>query len=124
MHSSSEWKTCRGIDGIWKMWQNYRVRICKRLRSPGIDSEESIPPAYLFWRAGTTNKIVVQARQAGNRFLGSLQGLQIRAQYICRHPRTLTHFAQKSLYTVHLKIFAHFLTVQYTLAYWSSHMFQ
>ncbi len=24
------------------------------LRSPGIDSEESIPPAYVAWRAGTT----------------------------------------------------------------------
>jgi hypothetical protein len=24
----------------------YRARICKRLRSTGIDSKESIPPAY------------------------------------------------------------------------------
>jgi hypothetical protein len=31
-----------------------RARICKRLRSPGIDSKESIPPAYVAWRAGTT----------------------------------------------------------------------
>ena len=29
-------------------------RICKRLRSSGIDSKESIPPAYVAWRAGTT----------------------------------------------------------------------
>ncbi len=28
-----------------------RGRICKRLRSPGIDSKESIPPAYVAWRA-------------------------------------------------------------------------
>ncbi len=28
--------------------------IVKRLRSPGIDSKESIPPAYVAWRAGTT----------------------------------------------------------------------
>jgi hypothetical protein len=28
------------------------ARICKRLWSPGIDSEESIPPAYVAGRAG------------------------------------------------------------------------
>ncbi len=39
-----------------------RARVCKRLRSPGINSEESIP------------------RRAGNRFLGSLKGLQMRDQ--------------------------------------------
>ncbi len=33
------------------------------------------------WRAGTSNKVVVPARQAGNRSLGSLKGLQIRALY-------------------------------------------
>jgi hypothetical protein len=59
----------------------YRARICKRLWRPGIDAEESIPPAYVAWRAGTTNRVVVPARQAGNRFLGSLKGLQIRALY-------------------------------------------
>jgi hypothetical protein len=46
-----------------------RARICKRLWRPGIDSEDSIPPAYVAWRAGTTNRVVVPARQAGNRFL-------------------------------------------------------
>jgi hypothetical protein len=57
-----------------------RARICKRLRRPGIDSEDSIPPACVAWRAGTTNRVVVQACQAGYQFLGSLKGLQIRAQ--------------------------------------------
>ncbi len=47
---------------------------------PGIDSEESNSPAYVAWRSGTTNRVVVLARQAGNRFLDSLKGLQIRAQ--------------------------------------------
>jgi hypothetical protein len=61
------------------MSMSSRVRICKRLRSPGIDSSESIPPAYVACRAGTTNRVVVPARQAGNRFLGSLKGVQIRA---------------------------------------------
>ncbi len=62
-----------------------RARICKRLRSPGIDSEESILSAYLAGRTGTTNMVVVPARQAGNRFLGSLKGLQIRAQLQLHH---------------------------------------
>ncbi len=56
-----------------------RARICKRLRSPGIDSEESIPLAYVAWRTGSTNRVVVPTHQAENRFLGSLNGLQIRA---------------------------------------------
>jgi hypothetical protein len=35
----------------------HRARICKRLRSPGIDTEESISPAYVAWRASTTNRV-------------------------------------------------------------------
>jgi hypothetical protein len=46
----------------------------------GIDSSELILPAYVAWQAGTTYRVVVPPRQAGNRFLGSLKGLQIRAQ--------------------------------------------
>jgi hypothetical protein len=46
---------------------------------PGTDFKESIPPAYLACRAGTSNRVVVPVRQAGNRFLGSLEGLKIRA---------------------------------------------
>jgi len=57
-----------------------RARICKRLRSPEIYYKESIPPAYVAWRAVTSNRVVVSARQTGNRFLGFLKGLQIRAQ--------------------------------------------
>jgi len=30
-----------------------KARIFKRLWSPGIDSKEWIPPAYVAWRAGT-----------------------------------------------------------------------
>ncbi len=55
------------------------ARICKHLRSPGINSEKSIPPAYVAWRAGATNMVFVPVRQARNRFLGSLKGVQIRA---------------------------------------------
>ncbi len=51
--------------------------ICNRfLRSQGNDSVESVPPVYVAWRAGTTNRVVVAARQAGNRFLYSLKGLK------------------------------------------------
>ncbi len=53
------------------LFDNSRDRICKRLLSPEIDSDGPIPPAYVARRAGTTNRVVVQARQAGNRFLGS-----------------------------------------------------
>ncbi len=31
----------------------FRVQTCKLLRRPAIDSMESIPPAYVAWRAGT-----------------------------------------------------------------------
>ncbi len=43
-------------------------------------AQESIPSAYVAWRAGTTSRGFVPARQVGNRFLGSFKGLQIRAQ--------------------------------------------
>jgi hypothetical protein len=53
-----------------------KTRIFKGLGSPGIETEESIPPAYVARRASTTNRVVVPARLAGNRFLGCLKGLQ------------------------------------------------
>jgi hypothetical protein len=34
-------------------------------------AQEAIPPAYVAWRASTSNKVVAPARQAGNLFLGS-----------------------------------------------------
>jgi hypothetical protein len=44
--------------------------------------QESIPPAYVAWRAGPSERVIVPASQvAGKRFLGSLKGLQIRAQF-------------------------------------------
>jgi hypothetical protein len=30
-----------------------------------MDSEESTPRGYVVWRAGTTNRVAVPARQAG-----------------------------------------------------------
>jgi hypothetical protein len=46
-----------------------------------LGAQESIPPAFVAWRAGTSNRVIVPARQAGNRFMGPLKGLQIRAQF-------------------------------------------
>jgi hypothetical protein len=37
------------------------ARICKRLRSPDIDSKESIPTAYVAWQAGTATLFDVPA---------------------------------------------------------------
>jgi hypothetical protein len=62
------------------------ARICKRLKSPGIYFKESIPTASVGWRAGTSNGVTIPARQAGNRFLGSIKGLQIRALECLRSP--------------------------------------
>jgi hypothetical protein len=45
-------------------------------------AQKSIPPAYVAWPAGMTNRVVVPARQDGIRFMGSLKGLQIRAQLL------------------------------------------
>ncbi len=52
----------RQLGSYRTLFQAYRARICKRLRSPGIDSEKSTPPAYVAW-AGTTNRVVVPIRQ-------------------------------------------------------------
>ncbi len=50
-----------------------RARICKRLRSPGIDSEESIPPTCVAWRAGATNRVCAPTRQAKESIPGLLK---------------------------------------------------
>ncbi len=47
----------------------YWARICKHSRSPGIDSAS----LYIACRAGSLYRVVVLARQAGNRLLGSLK---------------------------------------------------
>ena len=72
------WLEGQHIPGVYPHF-NHWARICKRLWSPGIDSEESIPPAYVALRAGTTNRVAVSAPHGGNPFLGSLKGLQVRA---------------------------------------------
>ncbi len=51
-HIETEWAAA-GVQA------EYRGRICKRLRNPGIGSKES--QAYVAWRAGTTNKVILPA---------------------------------------------------------------
>jgi hypothetical protein len=70
---------------IINLYKEPWARVCKRFRSPGIGSKESIPPAYVAWRAGKTNRVTVPARQAGG--IDSLESipallkrLQTRAQ--------------------------------------------
>jgi hypothetical protein len=41
-----------------------------------------MPTAYVAWRARASKRVVVPVRQAWNRFLCSLKGFQIRAQFI------------------------------------------
>ncbi len=64
-----------------------RARICKRLRSPVIDSEKSIPTANAARRAGTITLFVIY-RPARNRFLGidfwAYQTFTNSASVLCR----------------------------------------
>jgi hypothetical protein len=65
------------------------ARICKRFRNPGIDSKESIPPAYVTWRASTTNRVLVHRMAESIPEL--LKHLQIRAL----GPLSLTNLSKK-----------------------------
>ncbi len=102
-----------------------KARLCKQLRSPGIDSTslgsllgryaksvcctgppgwESIPG--LLKRStntgsggpvrGTTNRVVVPARQAGNRFLGSLKRFTNTGSGLAFHPRCTALYGQQT----------------------------
>ncbi len=59
--------------------QSSAARIWKRLWSPGIDSEESIQPVYVAWRAGTTNRVVVPGPPGWKSIPGLLKRFTIRA---------------------------------------------
>ncbi len=52
------------------------------VKVPEINSEEAILPTYVALRSNPTNWVVLLAQLAGYQFLGSLKGLQIRAQYL------------------------------------------
>ncbi len=48
---------------VMQICTQYKSRICKRLGSPGNDSKESIPPDNVSCHTGTSNRVVVPARQ-------------------------------------------------------------
>jgi hypothetical protein len=74
-----------------------RARICKRLRSPGIGSKESILQAYVAWWAGAPHRVVVPARKAGNRFMGSLK----RFKNCVLMPAELTKVIAREYWTIY-----------------------
>ncbi len=47
--------------GNWRVMTQLRDGIFKLLRIPGIDSKESIWPAYVAWRAGTTTLFLLDS---------------------------------------------------------------
>jgi hypothetical protein len=69
-----------------RFWYNnsntYRGWISKCFRSPGIDSKEWIPPAYVPWRAGTITLMSYRSIRLyigwQNRFLGFLNVYKFR----------------------------------------------
>jgi hypothetical protein len=62
---------------------NPEPEFCKRLRSPGIGSKESIPPAYVAWRAGMfTIGLSYPPARLGIDSWAPLKGLKIRAVFL------------------------------------------
>jgi hypothetical protein len=45
--------------------RHQRERRRSPISSPAIDFKESNPPAYVAWRAGTSNRVVVTATRLG-----------------------------------------------------------
>ncbi len=72
-------KSLKAVHKNFGSYTRYRARICKLLRCSGIDSKESIPAAYVAWRAGTTTLFVVPSARLDSCEL--LKSLQNRAQY-------------------------------------------
>jgi hypothetical protein len=70
------------------MSEKCRARILKLLRSPRIDSKESIPPAFAAWRAGTTTRFLAPNRLLKNSSTGH-EGRQIDANANASRPRKL-----------------------------------
>ncbi len=65
----SNWHPCRILSRV----NNTEPKCFKLLRSPGIDSKESSPPAYAAWRVGTTTLVLfVQSPIDCSKILGFL----------------------------------------------------
>jgi hypothetical protein len=54
---SGHTKPAYTIPPVFSLFLEYIARICKRLRRPEIDSEDSISSANVAWRTGTANSV-------------------------------------------------------------------
>ncbi len=59
------------VAGLWCSWD----RIFKRLWSPGVDSREWIPPAYVAWRPGTITLFLLSSYSPHRLFKNSSSGI-------------------------------------------------
>jgi hypothetical protein len=75
----------------------YRARILTLLRSPGIDSNASAPPAFVAWRAGTITLIPT-------RFLAPIDCLKIPAQETAENERMNGDVVKKNSIPYHTVI--------------------
>ncbi len=90
------WGEILRLPRLEKKCPQIRARICKRFL---IDSKESVPPAYVAWRAGTITPFAVPAlidKGWRNRFLGSFNvykfGLSREIGWVGgRHTSALPH---------------------------------
>ncbi len=57
-------RVLRTVSGVGDevLYDDYRARIFKLLRSPRIDFKESMPLAYVAWRAGTTTLFLLGSK--------------------------------------------------------------
>ncbi len=90
-----------------------RTRIFKLYRSPRIDSKESIPPAHVAWRAGTTTVPSPHSwfKNSSSGYIHTVWGVVSAAgsywsMLVCFHPLSYTNFLQgyRFLYTYISKI--------------------
>jgi hypothetical protein len=77
------------------------VPTCFLLGSNPVPSPHWGVLSFAHWWAGTSYKVVVPARQAGNRFLGSEKSLQILALYFSYSLFTLYNTHVHLQYTIH-----------------------
>ncbi len=82
-HSYINYFPCKPLFFLWDEICVTRVGICKRLRSPGTDSKELIPPTYVGWRSGTLNRDVVPHRPGSLRIIPGLLKKLTNTGYVC-----------------------------------------
>jgi hypothetical protein len=79
----ASWQICG-----WSNREQFRARICELLRNPGIDSKESMPPAYVAWCPVRQAYLLcrpARLHRLAESILGLLKDLQIRTLGIIIH---------------------------------------